>query len=219
MALDCSRSRQCWCFTLLRSAVDGSYSHLPVPLRSARFMDFSRARGFWAWPRPSGPCLRCGAGGALKGQFEAPPCLRRRSNRNWNPFRPDPAQCFGHGLVGSRLPPIDHEVGHSGEECPKDLLGLDGQRGFRQSVAHQLHPAVASDLIDRKRKMPRAEPWMASLFDVALRPSEPVDQEIPEALLGTFEIPRRVHASQELVLRDLAIEGGHQARETFRANH
>jgi hypothetical protein len=60
---------------------------------------------------------------------------------------------------------------------------------------------------------------MASLFDVSLRPSEPTDQEISEALLGTWEIPRRVHGPQKIVLRDLSIEGGDQARETFRANH
>jgi hypothetical protein len=66
--------------------------------------------------------------------------------------------------------------------------------------------------------MPRAEARMAPLFNVALRPSKPVNQEIPEALLRTFEVLRRVHRSKELVLRDLPIEGGHQARETLRAN-
>jgi len=67
--------------------------------------------------------------------------------------------------------------------------------------------------------MTRAEAGMASLFDVRLRPSEPTNQEISEALLGTWEILRRVHGSQKVVLRDLSIEGGDQARETFRANH
>jgi hypothetical protein len=67
--------------------------------------------------------------------------------------------------------------------------------------------------------MPRAEAGMASFFDVSLRPSEPTDQEISEALLGTWKIPRWVHWSQKVVLRDLSIEGGDQARETFRANH
>jgi hypothetical protein len=33
--------------------------------------------------------------------------------------------------------------------------------------------------------MSRAEAWMASLLDVSLRPSEPADQEISEALLST----------------------------------
>ena len=60
---------------------------------------------------------------------------------------------------------------------------------------------------------------MASLFDVSLRPSEPADQEISEPLLGAWKIRRRVHGPQKVVLRDLSIEGGDQACETFRANH
>ena len=60
---------------------------------------------------------------------------------------------------------------------------------------------------------------MASLLDVSLRPSEPADQEISEALLSTSKIRRRVHGPQKVVLRDLPIEGGDQACETFRANH
>jgi hypothetical protein len=60
---------------------------------------------------------------------------------------------------------------------------------------------------------------MASLFDVSLRPSEPADEEISEALLGIWKIPRRVHRPQKVILRNLSIEGGDQACETFRANH
>jgi len=60
---------------------------------------------------------------------------------------------------------------------------------------------------------------MASLLDVRLRAPEPTDQEISEALLRTWEILRPVHGSQKVVLRDLSIEGGDQARETFRTNH
>ena len=73
------------------------------------------------------------------------------------------------------------------------MLGLDWQRGFHKSITHQLHPAVTRGLIDRKRNMPRTEAGMASLFCVARRPSEPVDQEISKALFCTFEILRRVH--------------------------
>ena len=40
--------------------------------------------------------------------------------------------------------------------------------------------------------MPRAQAWMASLFDVSVRPPEPTDQEISEALLSTREILRGV---------------------------
>jgi hypothetical protein len=99
------------------------------------------------------------------------------------------------------------------------LLGLSRQRSFPKSTSHQAHPSVADSLIYKERRMPRAEARVASLFDVSLRPSEPTDQEISEALLGTREIPRRVHGPQKVILRDLSIEGGDQARETFRANH
>ena len=88
-----------------------------------------------------------------------------------------------------------------------------------QSIVHQPHPPVAGNLIDRKWRMPRAEAGMASLFDVSLRPPEPTDQEISKALFSTREIMPRVHGSQKVVLRDLPIEGGDQARETFRTNH
>ena len=60
---------------------------------------------------------------------------------------------------------------------------------------------------------------MASLFDVGLRPPEATDQEISEALLGTWKIRRQVHGPQKVVLRDLSIKGGDQACEAFRANH
>jgi hypothetical protein len=113
---------------------------------------------------------------------------------------------------------IDHKGGHSVEEFQKDLLGLCGKRSFPQSTSHQSHPSVADCLIYKERGMPRAEAGMASLFDVGLGPSEPTDQKISEALLGTWEILRRVHGPQKVVLRDLPIEGGDQACETFRAN-
>jgi hypothetical protein len=122
-------------------------------------------------------------------------------------------------LADSRLYPIDHKARHSVEEFPKDLLGLCRQRSFPNSTIHQAHPSVAGSLIYMERRMPRAEAGMASLFDVSLRPSEPADQEISEAVLGTWKILRRVHRSQNVILRNLSIEGGNQACETFPANH
>jgi hypothetical protein len=89
----------------------------------------------------------------------------------------------------SRLCPIDHKGRHSVEEFPKDLLGFSRQRSFPKGTIHQAHPSVAGSLIYVERRMPRAEAWMASLFDVSLRPSEPADQEISEALLGTWKDP------------------------------
>jgi hypothetical protein len=99
------------------------------------------------------------------------------------------------------------------------LLGLCRQRSFPKSTIHQAHPSIAGGLIYVERGMPRAEAWMASLFDVSLRPSEPADQEISEAPLGTWNIRRRVHGPQKVVLRDLSIKGGDQACKAFRANH
>jgi hypothetical protein len=122
-------------------------------------------------------------------------------------------------LAYSRLRLIDHEAGHPVKEFPKDLLGLGRQRSFPKSTIHHAHPSVAGTLIYTERRMPRAEAWMASLFDVSLWPSEPADQEISEALLSTWEICRRVHRPQKVILRNLSIEGGDQACEAFRANH
>jgi hypothetical protein len=99
------------------------------------------------------------------------------------------------------------------------LFGLCRQRSFPKSTIHQVHPSIAGSLIYMERRMPRAEAWMASLFDVSLRPSEPADEEISEAPLGTWKIRRRVHGPQKVVLRDLSIKGGDQACEAFRANH
>jgi hypothetical protein len=123
------------------------------------------------------------------------------------------------GLADPRLRLIDHKARHPVEEFPKDVLGLCRQRSFPKSNIHQVHPSVAGSLIYMERRMPRAEAWMASLFDVSLRPSEPADQEISEALLGTWKIRRRVHRPQKVILRNLSVEGGDQAGKAFRANH
>jgi hypothetical protein len=136
---------------------------------------------------------------------EIPSCLGSRARR--------------FALADSWLRLIDHKARHPVEEFPKDLLGLCRQRSFPESTIHQAHPSVASSLIYMEGRMPRAEAWMASLFDVSLRPSEPADQEISEALLGTRKIRRGVHRPQKVILRNLTIEGGDQASKTFRANH
>jgi hypothetical protein len=122
-------------------------------------------------------------------------------------------------LVHSRLNAIDHEGRHLTEEFPKNLFGLFRQCSFSKSTIHQAHPSIAGGLIYMERRMPRAQAWMASLFDVSVRSPKPTDQEISEALLSTREILLRVHGAQKVILRDLPIEGGDQASETFRANH
>jgi len=65
------------------------------------------------------------------------------------------------------------------------LFGLGRQRSFPKSTIHQAHPSIAGRLINMERRVSRTEAWMASLFDVRLRPSEPADEEISEAPLGT----------------------------------
>jgi hypothetical protein len=122
-------------------------------------------------------------------------------------------------LAHSRLRLIDHERWHLIEEFPNNSLSLFRQPSFPKSTIHQTHPSVAGSLIYGERRMTRAEARMTSSFDVRLRSSEPTDQKISEALLGTQEISRRVHRSQKIIQRDLPIEGGDQVRKTFRANH
>jgi hypothetical protein len=94
------------------------------------------------------------------------------------------AGCVALSLWNSRLSLIDHKGSHSIEEFPQNLLGFFRQCSFPKSTIHQAHPSVADCLIYGKWRMPRAEARMASLFDVSLRPPEPTDQEISEALFG-----------------------------------
>ena len=120
--------------------------------------------------------------------------------------------------LGRRLRLIDHEGGHLLEERPKVLFDLGRQSGLGKRFVHQLHPAVAGSLIDPEWKVSRPQARMSSLFDVSLRTSEPVDQEVAKALFGAFPILLRIHPSQNVVLRHPAIKGGHEARETFLSN-
>jgi hypothetical protein len=99
------------------------------------------------------------------------------------------------GGDSSSLYPIDHKARHFVEKFPKDLPGRCRQRSFLKCIVHQPHPPITGGFVDGKGRMPRAEAWMASLFDVGLWPSKPADQEVAEALLGTWKIPHRIHRS------------------------
>jgi len=83
-----------------------------------------------------------------------------------------------------RLLLIDHERRHVPEECPEELFDLNRQGRIRQRIAHQMHPAIARRLIDSKWNVSRPQARMSALFDVSLRTSKSIDQEIPKALLG-----------------------------------
>jgi|SRR5580704_10096374 hypothetical protein len=66
--------------------------------------------------------------------------------------------------------------------------------------------------------MTRPKSRMPALFDISLGTSEPVDQEIPKTLLGRSKFLSRIHASQDGVLRHLAIKTRHQATKTIFAD-
>jgi hypothetical protein len=85
---------------------------------------------------------------------------------------------FCAALAHSKLRLIDHERRHLAEEFPKNLLGLFRQCNLSKSTIHQAHPSISGGLIYMERRMPRAQAWMASLFDVSVRSPEPTDQEI-----------------------------------------
>jgi hypothetical protein len=73
-------------------------------------------------------------------------------------------------LAEFRLRLIDHKAGRPVEEFPKDLFGLYRQRSFSKSPIHQAHTSVAGTLIYMEWGMPRTKAWMASLFNLSLRP-------------------------------------------------
>jgi hypothetical protein len=90
---------------------------------------------------------------------------------------------------------IDHEGRHFIEEFPKNVLGLFRQRSFPKSKVHQADPSFAGSLIYMKRRMTRPQAWMASLFNVSVRPPN----------LPIRKSRRRCSAQK----------GGDQARETL----
>src|SRR6202167_4258399 len=69
---------------------------------------------------------------------------------------------------------------------------LLGSEASRNALSMSRIQRSQHSLIDGKRRMPRPEAGMASLFNVSLGPPEPTDQEISEALLGPWKITSRV---------------------------
>ncbi len=122
------------------------------------------------------------------------------------------------GVGQYELPLIDHECGHLLEELPKKLFDFGRQRGFGKCFVHQPHPAVSRGLIDVERNMPRPQARMSALFNIFLRTSKPVDQEIAQTLFCARTIFRGIHASEYVVVRHLAIKRSDEAREAFLSN-
>src|SRR5690348_9193815 len=82
-----------------------------------------------------------------------------------------------------------------------------------------MHPSIPASLIDGEWRMPHAQPGVASLLDIRLRPAEAIDEKVPESLLGALKIVRRVHGSQNVVFWNLTVKSSHQPREALHSNH
>ena len=59
---------------------------------------------------------------------------------------------------------------------------------------------------------------MPTLFDVPLRPAEPVNQEIAKALFRAREVVGRIHRPEHIVFWNPAIERGHDTRDPLFAH-
>jgi len=100
----------------------------------------------------------------------------------------------------------------------QDARGIRGQIDFEKRRTHQLHPAITSGLIDHKGRVAHAQARMAARFDVSLRTAEAIDEKAAEALFSGGEIAATIHRTEDVVIRDLLIEGGDEPLESFVAD-
>ncbi len=87
------------------------------------------------------------------------------------------------------------------------MLRFGWELGFLKRFGHQQHPPVARGVSDLKRRVPHAQPGVASLLDIARRASKSKYEKISQALLGGLEIVRRIHAAEDFVVGNAPIEG------------
>ena len=92
------------------------------------------------------------------------------------------------------------------------------QRRLHERAIHQLHPAIARGLSDRKWHVTHAQSRMSALFDVAHRPAEATDHKIAQALFGASEVLGGIHRAEDVVVRYLRIERANQTSEAFFTN-
>jgi hypothetical protein len=147
-----------------------------------------------------------GSGSSRTGSFVDP-----ASPAGGLPGRTERCGEFGLGVV-------DHECGHLLEEGSKQLFGFEGKASFGEGVVHELHPAIACDAIDVKRKVAGAQTRMSSLGDVFLRATEAIDEEVAEALLGRPPLLFGIQGAENVIVRNLTIKCGHQTRKTLFAD-
>lgn len=113
---------------------------------------------------------------------------------------------------------IDHE-GRSGvEETAQCVLCLLGQSGYFKSTIHELHPSITRCLADGKGSMPDSQSWMAALLDIVLWSAETENQKIAEALFGSRHILLRIHGPEDVIVRHLLVERGHESLKSLGSN-
>lgn len=112
---------------------------------------------------------------------------------------------------------IDHESGGIGKKFSQRFEMIVRQLGFEHGVVHEFHPAITGSLINFERHVPHAQPRMATLLDIMLRPAEPVDQKIRQSLTGTLKIIRGIHRPKNVIGRNLGVKAFNEAGETVGA--
>src|SRR5215470_10290748 len=113
------------------------------------------------------------------------------------------------------LSAINKKRRHAVEKHPHGVFDLGRERRFGNRRAHQLHPAIASTLIDAERRMPGAQPRMPSLLEIPNRSPKSIDQEVSKARLGARQILGRIHRPEHIVLRDPSVERRDHSRDAL----
>jgi hypothetical protein len=114
--------------------------------------------------------------------------------------------------------PVNHGSGGRFEKAEQNIAGIGGQIGFEKSGAHQLHPAVASSLIDRKGHVTHTQAGMAARIDVSLWTAKPINEKAAQTFFSAGKIAAAIHRAKYVVARDLLVECRDEPFESFRAN-
>lgn len=113
---------------------------------------------------------------------------------------------------------VHQERGDIAEECSEDCGNVYAELALGDRVVHQLHPAVASVLINGEGSVAQAEFGMAALLQIVLRSAETKDQEQSQPFFCTSQIARRIHRAQNIVIGHLPVERSHDSGDPVRTN-
>src|SRR5580700_8924948 len=113
---------------------------------------------------------------------------------------------------------IDHRGRSRAQIREKHAVHFRGEHALLERRGHHFHPAVSCRPVDHKRRMAHTQPRMASLFQISCGTTEPVDEEIPQTLLGRYKVAAFVDLAEDRILRYAGIEGRHQARKALLAD-